>query len=94
MFHIAATKHFAKRPELPDCLQAPAHPGYPLGGPRPEHISAKAPVGMRFPLTTPPGGGHIQRPAGIAFHDMFVPLRFTSSEMRNIRVVADAKTGA
>lgn len=94
MFHIAATKHFAKRPELPDYLQAPAHPGYPLGGPRPEHISAKTPVGMRFPLTTPPGGGPIQRPAGIAFHDMFVPLQFTGSEMRNIRVVADAETGA
>lgn len=89
MFHIASAKYLEGREELPDHLQAPKHPGYPLGGPRPEHISAKAPVGMRFPLTTPPGGGPVQRPAGIAFRDVFIPLNFTGTEMRNIRVVAD-----
>lgn len=92
MFHIVAAKYLDGREELPDDLQAPKHPGYPLGGPRPEHISAKAPLGMRFPLTTPVGGGPVQRPAGIAFRDRFIPLNFTGPEMRNIRVVADDKT--
>jgi len=89
MFHVAATKHFEGRTELPDYLAAPAHPGYPVGGPRPHHVSAKAPVGMRFPLTTPPGGGPTRRPPGIAFRDSFIPLIFTGSAVRNLRVVAD-----
>lgn len=94
MFHIAAAQHFDGRPDLPDYLHAPAHPGYPVGGPHPDHISAKAPVGMRFPLTTPPGGGPAQRPAGIAFRDSFIPLISTGSAIRNVRVVADEVTEA
>ena len=92
MFHVAATKHFEGRVDLPDYLGAPAHPGYPVGGPHPDHVSGKAPVGMRFPLTTPPGGGPARRPAGIAFRDSFIPLIFTGSAMRNVRVVADEAT--
>lgn len=53
MFHVAATKHFECREDLPDYLHAPSHPGYPVGGPHPDHVSGKALVGMRFPLTTP-----------------------------------------
>lgn len=89
MFHVAAARHFDGRQDLPDYLHAPAHPGYPVGGPHPDHISGKAPVGMRFPLTSPPGGGPGQRPAGVAFRDSFIPLIFTGPAMRNIRVVAD-----
>lgn len=89
MFHVAAARHFGGRPNLPLNRQGPSHPGYPVGGPHPRHISAKAPVGMRFPLTNPPGGGPVQRPAGIGFRDSFVPLVFTGSAMRNVRVVAD-----
>jgi hypothetical protein len=92
MFHIAATKHFEGRADLPDHVRAPAHPGYPVGGPHPDHISGKAPVGMRFPLTTPPGGGPAQRPAGIAFRDSFIPLILTDSAMRDVLVVADEAT--
>ena len=44
---------------------------------------------MRFPLTTPPGGGPGRRPAGLAFRDSFIAITFTGSAMRNIRVVAD-----
>lgn len=92
MFHVAATKHFEGRADLPDYLDAPAHPGYPVGGPHPDHVSGKAPVGMRFPLTTPPGGGPARRSSGIAFRDSFIPLIFTGSAMRNVRVVADEAT--
>lgn len=94
IFHVAAAKHFAGRSDLPTHLTAPAHPGYPIGGPHPEHIAAKGPVGMRFPLTTPPGGGHAQRPAGIAFRDKFVPISFTGPIMHKIRVVDDKETQA
>lgn len=89
MFHVAATKHFECREDLPDYLHAPSHPGYPVGGPHPDHVSGKAFVGMRFPLTTPPGGGPGRRPAGLAFRDSFIAITFTGSAMRNIRVVAD-----
>ncbi|MGO3153439.1 MAG: hypothetical protein ACTIJJ_12605 [Galactobacter sp.] len=92
MFHVAATKHFEGRADLPDYLSAPAHPGYPVGGPHPDHVSGKAPVGMRFPLTTPPGGGPARRSAGVAFRGSFIPLIFTGSAMRNVRVVADEAT--
>lgn len=92
MFHVAATKHFESRVDLPGYLQAPPPPGYPVGGPHPDHVSGKAPVGMRFPLTTPRGGGPGKRPAGIAFRESFIPLTFTGSAMRNIRVVADETT--
>lgn len=88
MFHVAAARHFGGRPDLPDCLAAPAHPGYPVGGPRPGHVSGRAPVGMRFPLTTPPGGGPARRPPGLAFRDSFIPLTFTGSAVRRGRVVA------
>lgn len=89
MFHVAAARHFADRPDLSDHLRAPAHPGYPVGGPSPEHISAKTPVGMRFPLTTPPGGGPAQRPAGIAFRDLFIPFTFAGPPIHGVRVVDD-----
>ena len=92
MFHVAATKHFKGRTGLPDYLSPPTHPGYPLGGPHTDHVSGKAPVGMRFPLTTPPGGGPETRPAGIAFRNSFIPFEFTGSPMRNIRVVAEETT--
>lgn len=94
IFHVAAAKHFAGRCDFPEHLNVPAHPGYPIGGPHPEHIAAKAPVGMRFPLTTPPGGGAARRTAGIAFRDIFIPLSFTGTAMGNIRVVADEEAEA
>ena len=94
MFHVAAARHFEGRPNLFDFMHAPAHPGYPLAGPKPDHISSKGPVGMRFPLTTPPGGGPVRRPAGIAFRDSFIPLTFTGTEMHNVRVVAGDETEA
>jgi len=93
MFHVAAARHFEGRAELRDNLRAPAHPGYPVGGPHPNHISSKAPIGMRFPLTMPPGGGPAQRPAGISFRDTFIPLIFTGSAIHDFRVVADEATG-
>lgn len=92
MFHNASAKHFTGRTGLPDHLHAPSHPGYPVDGPHPTHISGKAPLGMRFPLTTPPDGSPIRRPAGIAFPDYFVPLKFTETTPFETRIVADTPT--
>lgn len=69
LFHIAAVEHFAGREDLREYQTPPPFPGYPVGGPRPTHIDAHAPLGMRFPLTMPPGGGQVRREAGIGFRD-------------------------
>lgn len=71
MFHVAAVEHFAGRDDLPDHIEQSAFPGLPGAGPKPEHIDADAPLGMRFPLTTPPGGGQPARKAGLGFRDYF-----------------------
>ena len=71
LFHVAAKQHFAGRDDLREHLVAPPFPGFPIGGPRPSDIDAFAPLGMRFPLTTPPGGGPPRRQAGIGFRDWF-----------------------
>lgn len=56
IFHVSAVEHFADRDDLPDHLGPPGFPGYPVGGLRPTDIDSTAPLGMRFPITTPPGG--------------------------------------
>lgn len=71
LFHFAATEHFAGRDDPQEHQTSPPFPGYPIGGPRPSDIDANAPLGMRFPLTTPPGGGATRREAGIGFRDRF-----------------------
>jgi hypothetical protein len=54
LFHVAAVEHFKDRDDLSEYQVPPPFPGYPVGGPRPKNIDAHAPLGMRFPLTTPP----------------------------------------
>lgn len=71
LFHVAAAEHFAGRDDLREHQAPPPFPGYPVGGPRPTNIDAHAPLGMRFPLTAPPGGGPALREAGIGFRDRF-----------------------
>ena len=71
MFHVAAAEHFADRDDLEEHLGPPAFPGYPVGGPRPRDIDALAPLGMRFPLTKPLGGGPVRREAGLGFRTYF-----------------------
>lgn len=68
MFHLAAARHFAGR----DVQFAP-YPRLPLG-PSPEQLVGNSVVGMRQPLTTPPGGGDLDRDLGIAFQTAFVSL--------------------
>lgn len=75
MFHVAAVEYFDERDDLREHLSPPAFPGYPVGGPRPTNIDANAPVGMRFPLTTPRGGGPPGREAGIGFRAYFQTFR-------------------
>ncbi|MDQ1106621.1 hypothetical protein [Nocardioides zeae] len=89
LFHVAGVEHFAGRDDLQD-FQAPApHPGYPVGGPRPQDIDAHTPLGMRFPLTTPPGGGQAKRRAGIGFRDHFLDLQLDHANRSRARVVDD-----
>lgn len=76
LFHVAAAEHFADHTDNDDAtLHPPAFPGLPVGGPKPEHIDAEALIGMRWALTTPPGGGPPGRDSGIAFRDYFIPVK-------------------
>lgn len=76
LFHAAAAEHFSGRDNLREYLRPPGYPGYPIGGPRPRNIDAESSLGMRFPLTTPPGGGPAARGAGIGFRTYFQTLHF------------------
>ena len=73
-FHVASAEHFAGREDLREHHTVPDFPGYPVGGPRPKNIDTTSPLGMRFPLTTPPGGGPPLRSAGIGFRTYFQTL--------------------
>ncbi|MGY5884166.1 hypothetical protein [Modestobacter lacusdianchii] len=86
LFHVAAVEHF-KGHDDPSELRMPTFPGYPVGGPRPKDIDAHAPLGMRFPLTTPPGGGQVRREAGIGFRDRFHTLHIDHANRTSGRVV-------
>jgi hypothetical protein len=87
LFHVAAVEHFAGREDLREYQAPPPFPGYPVGGPRPTHIDAHAPLGMRFPLTTPPGGGNVRREAGIGFRGRFQILYVDHANRSSGRVV-------
>ena len=94
LFHVAAIEHIAQRDENADQMAPPKFPGYPVGGPRPQDIDAAAPLGLRFPLTEPPGGGPVTRPAGIGFRDCFVPMRLDYANRTTGVVVADGASTA
>lgn len=87
LFHVAAVEHFADRDDLGDHHTPPPLPGYPVGGPRPTHIDAGAPLGLRFPLTSPPGGGKVMREAGIGFRRFFQFLNIDYANRSSGRVV-------
>jgi len=78
MFHVAAAEHFAGRDDLEgERLAPPPHPGYPTGGPKPSDMRPDLVLGLRFPITTPPGGGEPARPCGIAFRNgSFISMTF------------------
>lgn len=87
MFRVAAVEHFEGRDDLREHQSPPPSPGYPVGGPRPPNIDAHAPLGMRFPLTTPPGGGQLRREAGIGFRDRFQIIHIDHANSSSGRVV-------
>ncbi len=87
LFHVAAVEHFAGREDLREHQVPPRFPGYPVGGPRPKNIDAKSPLGMRFPLTTPPGGGPVMREAGIGFRSRFQIIDVDYANRSSGRVV-------
>ena len=86
MFHVAASTHFRGREDLPTEVHAPTHPGYYVFYKYPDDIAADAPVGMRFPLTTPPGGGPLKRPMGIGFREDFIALGYPDQVRHNLRL--------
>jgi len=86
LFHVAAFEHFTDHEDPREHHRVPAHPGWPVGGPRPEHIDLHAPVGMRHPLTES-ACGPPARPMGIGFRDSFVPLEVNYRERQRGRVV-------
>jgi hypothetical protein len=86
LFHVAAAEHFAGREDLREHHLIPAHPGWPVGGPRPEHIDAGASLGMRHALTTP-GDGSPPRPTGIGFRDGFLEMAVNYEGRMQGRVV-------
>jgi hypothetical protein len=90
MFHVAAAEHFAGRDDLEQGLGPPDFPGFPVGGPRPKDIEPEAPLGMRFPLTNPPGGGAVTRQAGIGFRTYFHQLHIDYDNRIRGQVVDDA----
>lgn len=87
LFHVAAAEQFAGRDDLGEYQIPPPFPGYPVGGPRPKNIDAYAPLGMRFPLTTPPGGGQVRREAGIGFRDRFQILHIDHANRSSGRII-------
>lgn len=87
LFHVAAVEHFAGREDLGEQHVPPPFPGYPVGGPRPKNIDADAPLGMRFPLTEPTGGGPARREAGIGFRDRFQVLYVDHAHHSSARIV-------
>lgn len=89
LFHVAALEHFTGRHDLREDQTPPSSPGYPVGGPRPSDIDASAPLGMRFPLTTPPEGGRVRREAGIGFRDHFQVLHIDHVGRGRGQVVED-----
>ena len=89
LFHVAAVEHFTGRDDLRGDQTPPASPGYPVGGPRPSDIDAYAPLGMRFPLTTPPGGGPVRREAGVGFRNHFQVLHIDHAGRSQGQVVDD-----
>lgn len=86
MFHVAASTHFRGREHLPTEVHAPAHPSYYVFYKYPDDIAADAPVGMRFPLTTPPDGGPLKRPMGIGFKEGFIALGRSGDARHNLRL--------
>ncbi|WP_166353504.1 hypothetical protein [Phytoactinopolyspora limicola] len=83
MFHLAAERHFKGRDvQLAEC------PKLPLG-PTPEHLARNAVVGLRYPVTTPPGGGAPDRRTGIATENAFVGLTIDFTQKQTAVVVDD-----
>ena len=89
MFRVAAVQHFAGRDDLRDHHVAPAAPNYPVNGPKPKHIDAASPLGMRFAITFPPGGGPVKRETGIGFREYFQTLHIDYNGYRTVRATDD-----
>lgn len=90
MFSVLAHRTFDQRSEaLSDHVGPPDFPGFPWGGPTPDHIGAKELVGWRFPITHPPGGGVTDRPCGVVFPETFLEMKVDWENVRRGQVVAD-----
>ena len=90
LFHVAASRHFASRP-VPEGLRVAPHPGL-VGGEFPQPRLGGHQVGMRFPITTPPGGGAPRDPSLWTADGTALTLNVTGDRLSG-RVVADHVTG-
>lgn len=81
IFHVAASKHFAGRE-----VSFQAFPRLPLG-PTPLQLLGESVVGMRFPVTTPPDGGPLDRKTGVALRSSFVPMDVNYADKFSGKVV-------
>ena len=82
MFHVAAARHFDKRPEA----ILPVYPDIP-GRPAPDQLLTGVAVGMRGPVTAQADGGPTLRGAGFAIHDMFISVDLDHSAGRTTVIV-------
>lgn len=88
LFHVAACRHFGGR-SIPRGLSVATHPGYAAQNAARPNIGGHQ-VGMRFPITNPPGGGQA-RSAGL-WHQDGTSMSFKSfGERRTGRVVDDSQ---
>ncbi|TDW22670.1 hypothetical protein EV650_1508 [Kribbella kalugense] len=86
MFYIAATQHFAGRK-----ASLPKYPSLPLG-PTPQQLLGDSVIGMRFPVTTPPNGGPVDRFAGLASQLGFASLEIDFENKTSVELVNDTHT--
>lgn len=83
MFHVAAAQHFNGRD-----VKFQSFPSLPLNT-TPARVLGGAALGLRYPATTPPDGGPVDRKSGIAFPDRFMPLNLLREGPRKGVVVED-----
>jgi hypothetical protein len=70
MFHVAASKYFAGRKDV----TLPTYPDVP-DSPEPNPLLKGTVIGIRHPVTTPPGSSEISREFGVALHETFLPMQ-------------------
>ena len=89
IYRVASVEHFAGRDDLDEHQGPPQQPGYQAIGPRPmDIVDPQAFLGIRLPLTMPPGGQQ-PRPAGFGFRHLFQTFTLKWEDRMKGHVVDD-----